>query len=56
MIDLGDHGIREKGCLHLSKLESERLEFISFYNNWGNEDIENRVGVWGKIYFEQKTK
>ena len=28
MVDAGDNGMREKGCQHLSKLESEKVKVI----------------------------
>ena len=34
MVDAEHNRLREKGCQHLSKLESEEVEEIYLYNEW----------------------
>ena len=44
MIDEGDNQIMEKGCEHLSKLESENVELIDL-SNWSTKGTDR----WMKL-------
>ena len=58
MIDTGRNAIKEKGCQHLCKLESNNRLQVNLMNwfRWANENIKNRVGTWGKRCLEVEVE